>query len=72
MTVWVPSRMTTKPSVAARLYAGAVDATPIDDARDQSERSPFEPLVKQFPVVVIDLGGFGDHEHLWDDEDGCR
>ena len=37
--------MTTKPSVAARLYAGAVEATPTTTEETQPERPALQALV---------------------------
>ena len=48
-----PTAMTTKPRVAARLYAGAVEADPDDDRGDQADRAPLEALVDRGAVDPV-------------------
>src|SRR5664279_3153289 len=45
-----PTRATIRPSVAARLYAGAVDATPMTTL----ERSPIAPVFSPLPPSSVE------------------
>jgi hypothetical protein len=49
---WTPTKATMKPSVAARLYAGAVDATPMTTL----ETSPSAPDLSPLPLPPSLLG----------------
>ena len=64
MTVCVPASRRDEAQCGREAVGGRGRGDTDDDARNQAERAALQALIEHFAVVVLDLGGVGDHEHL--------